>query len=85
MASIATDIPAGIYVSPPWKLAYREQQLQGCDTFVRACTNSNAKLRGASTLYRLTGKLPADRTATYGQRSSSLDRYLDGNLMISTS
>ena len=72
MANIATDIPAGIHASPPWKLAYREQRLQGCDTFVRACTNSNAKLRGASTLYRLTGKLPADHLETCGQRSPSL-------------
>jgi hypothetical protein len=66
MADIATDIPAGIHVSPPWELAYREQRLQGCDTFVRACTGSDAKLRGASTLYRLTGKLATDHLATCG-------------------
>ena len=69
---MSTDVPAGIYVSSSWKFTYGEQRLQGCDTFIRACTIPNATLRGVSNPYHLTGKLPADHLAACKQRSASL-------------
>ena len=62
-ANTAADIPVGIHVFSPWRLAYGERQLQACDTFIRVCASPNAKLPGALTLCCLTGKLPADHLA----------------------
>jgi hypothetical protein len=76
--------PAVIYVSSPWKLAHGAQRLRGCNTIVRACTSPNATRWGPTALGGLVGKLPNGCIATYRNRSPTV-RYLDGNLIISTS
>ena len=71
-ANTATNIPVGIHVSSPWKLAHEKRRLQGCNTVVRACTSPNATVWGPTAVGGLIGKFPNVCIATYQNRSPTL-------------
>ena len=75
----------GIHVSLIWEVTYGEQELQGRDSVVRVCKSSTTTTPESVTLYDFTGKFLNRLISGVCQMHSLSDRYLDGNLMISTS
>ncbi|KAF8557454.1 hypothetical protein OG21DRAFT_1482320 [Imleria badia] len=72
------NILCGSGISFPWKPAYGESRLRGCETVVRVCPNATP--RQQSTFSGLTGELHHRYNAMYRNHSRSC-RYLGGHLI----